>query len=126
MQKPCHGCPFRSDGRFHLDSDRVDGIGDSLKDNGFFPCHMTIGFNDRNFCIGAISVLDREDDALSNMLIRMMVGRGRIQYPIAHDVPVYESFAIAAVILSTFRDMATTLTQLERVTDDVERGHSPE
>lgn len=126
MQKPCHGCPFRSDRRFHLDSDRVNGIGDNLKDNGFFPCHMTIGFEDRNFCIGAISVLDEEGDALDNMLIRIMIGRGLIQYPIDHNVPVYESFAIAAIILGTFGNITTT--QLEQLADDAENDqvHSPE
>lgn len=50
LKSPCANCPFRSDKPFHLDSDRVKEIADSLRDTpeapgGTFYCHKTITYN---------------------------------------------------------------------------------
>ena len=96
MKKPCSNCPFRSDRPFHLPADRVLGIGHALTHDGSFGCHK----NNENPCIGAISVLDRQGDAMANAWVRLAARCGAIDYPIAHDVPVYASFREAAIALS--------------------------
>lgn len=96
MKEPCPNCPFRSDRPFYLPSDRVLGIGHALTHDGLFPCHK----NNANLCVGAISVLDKQCGAMSNVWARSAARCGAIDYPIAHTVPVYSSFEEAAIALS--------------------------
>ena len=98
MKKPCSNCPFRIAPQFHLPADRVLSIGVALADDGSFTCHKDPSC--KTPCIGAVSVLDRESGALGNRWVRLGVMCGAIEYPIAHDVPVYASFEEAAATMS--------------------------
>ena len=90
MKNPCVNCPFRIAPRFHLPAGRVLDIGAALTSGGSFTCHKDQ--THQTPCIGAVSVLDRESDALVSPWVRLGVMCGAIEYPIAHDVPVYASF----------------------------------
>ena len=98
MKKPCSNCPFRSDRPFHLPADRVLSIGEALSNDGAFTCHKDR--TNQTPCIGAVSVLDRESEAPGNLWVRLGVMVDAIDYPIAHDVPVYASFKEAAAVMS--------------------------
>ena len=98
MKTPCANCPFRSDRRFYLPADRVLSIGAALANDGSFTCHKDQSC--KTPCIGAVSVLDRESDALGNCWVRIGIMCDEIEYPIAHDVPVYSSFEEAAAAMS--------------------------
>jgi len=98
MKTPCANCPFRITPQFYLPADRVLSIGAALIDGGSFTCHKDQ--THQTPCIGAVSVLDREADALSSLWVRLGLMCGAIDYPIAHDVPVYASFEEAAAVLS--------------------------
>lgn len=101
MQEPCYNCPFRRERRFFgLESDRVLAIGESLRHDGFFPCHKTMGMKRRTHCIGAITVLENEaEGAMANACVRLAARSKSLQWPIAHNIPVYESFEEAARII---------------------------
>ena len=98
MKIPCANCPFRSDRLFYLPADRVLSIGAALANDGLFTCHKDEIH--QTPCIGAVSVLDRESGALSNLWVRLGILFGEINYPIEHKVPVYASFKEAAIALS--------------------------
>ena len=97
MKTPCATCPFRITPRFHLPAARVLEIGYTLTHDGSFDCHK----NNKNPCIGAISVLDRQSDAMANICVRLAARCGALDYPIVHNVPVYASFEEAAIALSS-------------------------
>ena len=98
MKSPCANCPFRIAPRFHLPAGRVLDIGAALTIGGSFTCHKDQ--THQKPCIGAVSVLDRESDALGSLWVRLGIMCGAIEYPIAHDVPVYRSFEEAAAAMS--------------------------
>ena len=98
MKTPCANCPFRIAPRFHLPAGRVLDIGAALANDGAFTCHKDPSC--KTPCIGAVSVLDQESDALGNSWVRMGVMCDEIEYPIEHDVPVYASFEEAAAAMS--------------------------
>lgn len=78
LKSPCANCPFRSDKPFHLDSDRVKEIADSLRDlpeapGGTFYCHTTVDYGSR---VGE-QVQDAEDDAEADAFDGRITSRSR-------------------------------------------------
>ena len=97
-QQPCHNCPFRSDIATYIPAERYLTIGHAMQNDGSFDCHKTVHNESvRNSpCIGAISVLEEEGDALANVMVRLAAMSGRVRWPLRHEVPVYRSFRDAA------------------------------
>ncbi len=97
-QQPCHNCPFRSDIPPYIPAERYLTIGYAMQNDGSFDCHKTAHNESvRNSpCIGAISVLESEGDALANVMVRLAARSGLVRWPMRHEVPVYRSFKQAA------------------------------
>jgi hypothetical protein len=69
-----------------------------MQHDGSFDCHKT-AHNPKTKntpCIGAISVLENEDDAMANVMVRLAAMSGIVRWPLRHEVPVYRSFKEAA------------------------------
>ena len=99
MKTPCANCPFRISPRFpSLSSYTIFRIRDDILADGGFPCHKDLTL--RTPCIGAVSVFDHQYGAGASFWIKMGIMCGAIEYPIAHDVPVYRSFEEAAAAMS--------------------------
>lgn len=97
-QQPCRNCPFRSDIAPYFHPERYLTIGYAMQNDGSFDCHKT-AHNPKvknSPCIGAISVLESEGDALANVMVRLAAMSGRVRWPLRHEVPVYRSFRDAA------------------------------
>lgn len=83
IKKPCRDCPFRKDGVMleSLREGRIEEIlTNVLEEDGFFPCHKTVDYNDENsqglqdgnqFCAGALIALEKADKTLANRNTRI-------------------------------------------------------
>jgi len=81
MVRPCEKCPFRNDIPAYLRKDRVVEIVTALKNGGTFACHETVKLNEdgepiqpsaeEQFCAGAMVMLENEDIAILNQMIRI-------------------------------------------------------
>lgn len=82
LTTPCDNCPFRTDVKPYLTSDRVDEIGDSLA-RSTFPCHKTTEFDDEGeahetdktqHCAGALIMLEKMGQPSQMMRIAERIG----------------------------------------------------
>lgn len=100
---PCKTCPFRSDRVFPLHPERLDSIIDSLKGDGFFPCHKTVNdsveppdTSKAVACMGAALFMDEalrtDGGCLGNFSFRLAAMRGDFTVEdLDQPFPVYES-----------------------------------
>lgn len=81
MRKPCEECPFALADGLNLGAARRAEIAQVLLGDGWFPCHMTIEYDDDSedgeghagpdsqHCAGAMALLEKEDRP--NQLMRI-------------------------------------------------------
>jgi hypothetical protein len=106
---PCPKCPFRTDVRPYLRTDRVAEICESITDNdSSFPCHKTTTFDDEGDCIptgkeqqcaGAMIMLEQMNMPNQVMRIGERIGiydRTRMRM----DSPVYKN---SAAMIAAYR-----------------------
>ncbi len=102
MKKPCANCPFRADKRFPMLRERREEIADAVLNDGYFPCHQTMDYEDdcdepretkkTHFCIGAFIVMDNEDTAYQNQMVRLECRLGILNpEEIDYESDVFES-----------------------------------
>jgi hypothetical protein len=91
MLQPCSQCPFQSDRRFGLTSQRCEEIADGLLHDRWFPCHKTIDLPKQQPCIGAVRFLENvTGDYRSNVTFRLAM-RHVSPEGIDRTIPVYQS-----------------------------------
>ncbi len=105
LKSPCAKCPFRTDIKPFLKSDRVLEIEDSLY-NGEFPCHETLDYDQDSdaddggegretektaHCAGALILLEKLDRPSQMMRISERLGMYD-RRNLDMDAPVFDSF----------------------------------
>ncbi len=76
VKPPCPHCPFALATTPFLRGPRCEEIRDSLLGGGMFPCHQTTteggasGEHER-WCSGAIGLMENEDGAAQNQMVRI-------------------------------------------------------
>jgi hypothetical protein len=95
MKSPCCNCPFRSDVRPYLNSERVREIEQSL-DQGGFPCHKTTRAGGASGkaevqCAGHLILLEKLGRP-SNLMRVMERLRAYDHTKLDMAAPVYDSF----------------------------------
>lgn len=103
LTKPCSNCPFRSDIKPYLRSERVHEIADSLV-RGQFPCHKTLNYDrtheeceepeeteNTGHCAGALILLEKLEQPSQMMRICERIGVYDAR-KLDMDAPVYDSF----------------------------------
>jgi hypothetical protein len=99
LTAPCKDCPFRTDITFYLDTERVEGICDSLTEGATFSCHKTNSFDDDNgeaietkktqHCAGALIMLEKMEQP--NQMMRIMERVGEYdRTKLKMDAPVFD------------------------------------
>lgn len=92
LSKVCADCPFRSDREFHLRTERIREIRDSLKEQGTFHCHKTVDYSGgegtvvqkTQFCAGARATM--ENTGFTPILLRLAI-------MMELDIPLFDAGA---------------------------------
>ena len=100
LKKPCKHCPFRTDIRFYLRTDRIEEICESIIDwQQSFPCHKTtkhddegdtIQHNGEMHCAGALIMMEHMEQPNQMMRISERLG-AYDRTKLNMDAPVFES-----------------------------------
>ncbi len=109
LKSPCKNCPFRKDVEPYISEARCKDIVFALtKDNKTFACHKTVDYNDideesrevkkninESHCAGALIVMERNNIAQNNNMIRIAERLKIYDYKILNlKAPVYKNFKI--------------------------------
>ena len=109
MKRPCENCPFRSDRPFRrLTKKRAKSIVQTINNDGFFPCHKTVDYDEdpngritdkSKTCIGSAVFMENtasnSGGCFSNVQYRLRAICGEFGYEDLenNDVPVYMSLS---------------------------------
>lgn len=92
--KPCENCPFRSDVRPFLRTDRAAELVEYTRQGFGFHCHKTTtetGNGKPKQCAGALILARKEDNLYNNQMVRIEARLGADFDEVKETSPVYES-----------------------------------